>query len=662
MRTTLSRCVWLLAAAALLFAVPQQGAPPLPFVSPIFGDHMVLQRGKPNAIWGWSTPEDKVRIELAERSATAVAGADGRWQAHIEPPAAGGPYTLRIAGQQQAVQWTDVLVGDVWICAGQSNMQFGLGQARNGAEEVKRADYPQIRYYVVGQRAAYAPVAVPRGSWRAVSPGTVGGRGGVISAVAYFFGRRLHEDLHVPIGLVHEAVGGVPAETFTSPEALRPLKDFDDGIAEVERRRLKGDPEYGNYIMHWLDEYDIGSKATSWADPALDDSSWKTVRLPGGFKELGVDEVSNVSWFRREITLPDMLPEGMARLYLGSIDKMDTAYINGRQVGASSWVENPRVYFANGVLKPGRNVIALRIFKAKPGGGFLGKADDLHITLSDGSVIALAGEWKGRVSVDARPPHPLPIGYDNLPRMPGVLYRGMLAPIAPLAITGAIWYQGESNAERAEQYRELLPAMIGDWRKLFGQGDFPFYIVSLPSYNHRRDTPGDDSWAEMREAQALTARNVPHSCLAVTIDTGNPDNIHPIDKKEPGERLALCALAEHYGRDLPHSGPTLKSVKPLPGALKVQFDHVDGGLVVKGEKPAEFALAGDDRRWYWADARVEGDTVVVSSPSVPDPKAVRYAWQGNPAATLFNGAGLPAVPFRTDSWPGITAGRTRHDF
>jgi sialate O-acetylesterase len=479
MRTTLSRCVWLLAAGALLFAVPQQGAPPLPFVSPIFGDHMVLQRGKPNAIWGWSTPGDKVRIELAERSATAVAGTDGRWQAHIEPPAAGGTYTRRIAGQQQAVEWTDVLVGDVCICAGQSNMQFGLGQARNGGEEVKRADYPQIRYSVVGQRAAYAPVAVPRGSWRAVSPGTVGGRGGGISAVAYFFGRRLQEDSHIPIGLVHEAVGGVLAETFTSPEALRPLKDFDDGIAEVERRRQKADPEYGNYIMHWLDEYDIGAKTTSWADPARDDSSWKTVRLPGGFKELGVDEVPNVSWFRREIRLPDTLPEGMARLYLGSIDKMDTAYINGRQVGASSWVENPRVYFANGV---------------------------------------------------------------------------------------------------------------------------------------------------------------------------------------PGERLALCALAEHYGRDVPHSGPTLKSVALLPGALKLHFDHIDGGLVVKGEKPAEFAIAGDDRKWYWANARIEGDTVVVWSPSVSDPKAVRYAWQANPAATLFNGAGLPAVPFRTDHWPGITAGRTRHDF
>jgi len=248
----------------------------------------------------------------------------------------------------------------------------------------------------------------------------------------------------------------------------------------------------------------------------------------------------------------------------------------------------------------------------------------------------------------------LPIGFENLPTMPGVLYRGMLEPIAPLAISGAIWYQGESNTERAYQYRRLLPALIGDWRKLFGQGDFPFYIVSLPAFQHRRETPGDDSWAELREAQTLTAKNVPHSCLAVTIDTGDPDNIHPVDKAPAGDRLALCALGEHYGLSVPYAGPTLASVEHLAGALKLNFDHTDGGLVVKGDKPGEFSLAGDDRKWYWADARIQGDSVIVSASLVPDPKAVRYAWQSNPAATLFNGAGLPAVPFRTDDWPEMT--------
>ncbi|MGQ9633128.1 MAG: sialate O-acetylesterase [Bryobacteraceae bacterium] len=645
----------------VVFGAAAADAGSLPLVSPIFGDHMVLQRGKLNAIWGWSQPGDTVLVQIGENSVTATAGSDGRWQVQIKPPDPGGPYTLKIAGRQQSIELRDVLVGDVWIAAGQSNMQFGLAQARNGAEEVKNADHPQIRYFVVGQRSAYSRVDVPRGTWRVVSPATVGARGGGISAVAYYFARRLRESVPVPIGLVQVAVGGVPAETFAGVEELRPLKDFDAGIAEVERRRQMGGPEYGNYIEHWYDEFDIGSKNGSWAEPALDDSSWKTVQIPGGFKELGVGDVPSLCWFRKEITLPETLPQGMARLYLGSIEKMDTAYINGKQVGASSWVPNPRVYFAGTALKPGRNVVALRIFKTRPDGGFLSPASDLRLVLGDGTVIPLSGEWKGKVAVDARPPHPLPLGFENLPTMPGVLYRGMLEPIAPLAITGVIWYQGESNVERAYQYRKLLPAMISSWRKLFGQGDFPFYIVSLPAFNPRREIPGDDSWAELREAQTLTAKSVPRSCLAVTVDTGDPKNIHPVDKKEVGERLALCALAEHYGFKVPYSGPTLTSVERLPGALKLRFEHTDRGLVVKGEKLGEFSVAGEDRKWHWADARIEGDAVIVSSKEVPDPKVVRYAWQGNPLATLFNGAGLPAVPFRTDDWPGITEKQTQQE-
>jgi sialate O-acetylesterase len=238
--------------------------------------------------------------------------------------------------------------------------------------------------------------------------------------------------------------------------------------------------------------------------------------------------------------------------------------------------------------------------------------------------------------------------------MPSVLYNGMIAPIAPLAVTGAIWYQGEANASRAFQYRKLLPAMIADWRKSFGQGDFPFYIVSLPAFMQRRDAPGDDWWAEMREAQALTARTVPKCALAVTVDTGDANNIHPKDKKEVGERLALCALANHYGKKVVFAGPTFASLESAAGALKLHFTNTAGGLVVKGDKLGEFSVAGDDHKWHWAEARIDGDNVVVTSAQVAHPIAARYAWQSNPLATLFNGAGLPAVPFRTDDWPEST--------
>jgi sialate O-acetylesterase len=238
--------------------------------------------------------------------------------------------------------------------------------------------------------------------------------------------------------------------------------------------------------------------------------------------------------------------------------------------------------------------------------------------------------------------------------MPAVLYDGMIAPVAPFSLRGAIWYQGEANFERAHQYRTLLPAMIGDWRRLFQEGDFPFYIVSLPAFMHHRDQPGDDAWAELRETQAATARDVVNCGVAVTVDTGEADNIHPKDKKIVGERLALCALANEYGEKIPWAGPTFSFMETLPGALKLHFIHTEGGLAVNGSELAEFSIAGKDRQWNWAEAKVEGDSVIVSSSKVPDPQAARYAWQANPAATLFNGAGLPAVPFRTDDWPGMT--------
>jgi sialate O-acetylesterase len=620
----------------------------------MFGDNMVLQRGKANRFWGWAKPGQAIRVEIAGQTATAVTGPDGRWQAEVKVPAPGGPYTVKITGPEQRVVLHEVLVGDVWLCGGQSNMELGLSRTRKGDDEIKSANHPEIRLFKVQQHVSYSPTAVLQGSWKICSPQTVA-EGAGFSAVAYFFGRDLQDELHVPIGLIQDCWGGTPAESWMSPETLHQLKDFDPLLTEIERLHAKGGPEYGSFLMHWLDEYDMGSQSNTWAAADLDDSGWKTVQVPGGFSELGVADVPSLCWFRKEFTLPDPLPAGQAILCLGSIEKMDTAYLNGQWVGASSWVENPRVYaIKNGVLKPGRNVLAVRVFKLKPQGGFLAKPEGLRLVLGDQSVIPLAGEWKGRLSVDARPPHPLPLTFENYPTMPAILYEGMIQPVAPLAITGAIWYQGEANAERAYQYRTLLPAMIGDWRKLFGQGDFPFYIVSLPAFMPRRDQPGDDAWAELREAQALTARDVKNSGLAVTVDTGDPDNIHPKDKKVVGERLALCALAREYGKKISDAGPTFTSVEHLPGALKLHFSHTVGGLVVKGDKLEEFAVAGRDRQWHWADAKVEGDSVVVSSPMVSDPQAARYAWQANPAATLYNGAGLPAVPFRTDNWPGIT--------
>ncbi len=635
-----------LVSASVLVAADKTS---LPFVSPIFGDHMVLQRGQLNTLWGWSEPGQEVHVTVRDHTAGTVTRNDGRWTVEIQPPAPGGPYTVAIDGSQH-VELHDVLVGDVWLCGGQSNMAVGLKQARNGSEEVKAADHPKIRFFVVRQHVAYAPVDVPQGSWKVCSPETVAEGWGGFSAVAYFFGRRLRQNVDVPIGLIQDCVGGSPAEAWATPGALRPLQDFDAALDLEARLKAQGAPEYGNFVSHWYDEYDRGQKDDAWFQPDVDDSDWKTVTIPGGFRELGVPETPAVCYFRKRVVLPDPLPAGLARIHLGVIERMDTTFINGHRVGASAWVENPRVYrIPEGTLKPGPNVITVRVFKTKPDGGFKSDPDTLKLVLGDQTGIPLAGEWKGKVSVDARPPHPLPAGFENWPVMPAVLYNGMIAPITPLAITGAIWYQGEQNSSRAQQYRKLLPAMIADWRKHFGQGEFPFYIVSLPGFGPHQDTPGDDAWAEMRAAQDFVAHSVPNSGLAVTIDVGDAHSLHPIDKKEVGERLALVALARHYGKDLPYSGPRIASAERLPSALRLTFTHTDGGLVVKGDEPGEFSLRGEDGVWHWAHGKVVGDTVIVSSSEVLRPVAVRYAWQSNPKATLFNGAGLPAVPFEVDA-------------
>jgi len=629
----------------------QAAAKPLPFVSTIFGDNMVLQRGKPDTIWGWSQPGDNVRVEMGGHQASGVAGSDGRWQVMINPPKAGGPYTVTIDGRQ-SVEFKNVMVGDVWLCGGQSNMQLQLRSALNGEDEVKAASYPKIRYFTVADHVAYHKSEVVDGTWKVVSPDTAGS----LSAVAYYFARKLQPEIHVPIGLVVDSVGGTPAEAWTSADALKPLHDFDMPLAQVDKLAAEGAPEYGNYIMHWYDEYDAGAKER-WFAPNLDDSDWKTVDVPGDFAALGVPDTPAVAWFRKEIDVPNPVPDWHTMIMPGSIERMNTVYINGTWIGASSWLGDPSAYFVRpGVLRPGKNLIAIRVFKTRPDGGLMTKPDEPNLVLGDKTSISLSGEWQAKLSVDARPPHALPAEWDSWPVMPTVLYSGMLAPVAPLEIRGAIWYQGEQNTPRGYQYRKILPAMIGDWRNAFGQGDFPFFIVSLPRFSPRSAVPVDDGWADLRESQAIAATTVPDSCLAVTIDTGDAANIHPKLKEPVGDRLAFCALAMSYRKHVVYSGPTLKSVDRRPGEIRLRFAHTEGGLAVKGAKLGEFSIAGEDRKFHWADARISGNKVIVSSPDVPHPIEVRYAWQSNPEATLFNGAGLPAGPFRTDTWPLVTEG------
>lgn len=631
----------------------EAAAEPLPLVSAIFGDNMVLQRGKPDAIWGWSRPGSAVRVRIAGEGASGVAGPDGRWQLKFAPPATGGPYTLKVTDGRRAIELRNVMVGDVWICGGQSNMELPLRFTDNAAQVAKHADYPDMRYFVVGEHTAYRPTRALEGGWKVVSPRTAA----ELSAVAFYFGRELEQETHVPVGLVVDSVGGSAGESWASAAALAPLHDYDIPLAKLAEFASSGQPAYGNYIMPWYDRYDIGLKER-WDSPdyrASGASGWKIVHLPGGFADLGVPVTPAVAWFRKEITLRGPPPKGGARISLGEVQRMDSVYVNGILVGASAWVEHPRIYdIPADALKQGRNLIAVRIFKTEPHGGFLGKASDLRLTLADHTAIPLGGAWQGRISVDARPPHPMPLHFANWPVMPTVLYNGMLVPVAPLSITGAVWYQGEQNSPRGYEYRRLLPAVIASWRRLFGQGDFPFYIVQLPAFGARSATPTDDGWADIRESQAIVAAAVPHSCLAVTIDVGDANSLHPGNKEPVGERLARCALARHYGKQVVDAGPAVASVERLADSIRLRFKDANGGLAAKGGRLEGFIVAGRDRKWHRAEARIQGRVVIVSAPEVPHPEQVRYDWQSNPPATLFNGAGLPAGPFRTDAWPLIT--------
>lgn len=490
----------------------------------ILSDRMVLQQRTEVSIWGWADPGETVTVRAdwpKGGAVTSVADAEGRWQVKLATPQAGGPYTLRVRGHNEIII-RDILMGEVWLGSGQSNMEMRLSSTENASEAIAAADYPNIRLFTVPRAANQEPQRDCTGTWVECSAESIPN----FSAVSYYFARKLHNELHVPVGMIHSSWGGTPAEAWTKKAAL------------------------------------------------LEDAEFHPI--------------------------------------------------------LEAWEDNIRQY-------PQRMQAYLQALK----------------------------EWERKVAESAddensKPAKPrAPYGPDN-PRCPSVLYNAMIHPLIPYAIRGVIWYQGESNAGRAYQYRKLFPAMIRSWRESWGQGDFPFYFVQLANYKEPQDQPVEDTWAELREAQAM-ALTLPQTGMAVAIDIGDAKTIHPTNKKDVGERLALWALAKDYQKKNVFSGPVYRSMKIDGRRIILSFDYVDGGLIAKDGKPlSQFAIAGPDRRFVWADAQIVGDNVIVQSPQVTDPVAVRYAWQINPqGCNLFNKAGLPASPFRTDDWPGLTVGKLR---
>jgi sialate O-acetylesterase len=647
-------------SCAITWATAAESSSDLPFLHPLFSDHVVLQRSIKVPVWGWTTPGAKVTVSFAGQSRTTQAHADGKWIIYLSPmPASNEPRKLSVTSSEKnpAVTVEDVLVGDVWLCSGQSNMEMGIG-ACNVTNEIAGANFPYIRLLTVPHLIATQPVQTLQCHWLPCSPENVmKGSWAGFSAVGFFFGRELYRELSIPIGLIHSSWGGTIAEAWTSADGLGALGDFNERLLQVAGSAAGKKVDYDSQYEAWCQKNDPGT-IKGWAKPELNAADWKSVKMPQAFERAGLPDFDGIVWFRRNFEVPASWANQKLNLGLGPVDDVDTTFVNGKRVGQMNRYDLNRVYtIPSEILKPGVNVISVRVLDTGGNGGFVGTPEQMFLKPAAGTdpAVSLAGEWLMRDSVPlSKLPTPPSVTDANNPNVVTVLYNGMIAPLLPFAIKGAIWYQGESNAPRAYQYRRLLPAMIADWRWHFGVGNFPFYIVQLAAFQATQPQPRDNDWAELREAQSMTAKDVPNSGLAVAIDIGDANDIHPKNKAEVGRRLALCALAETYGKKLEFSGPQYKSMKVEGNSIRLSFDHIDGGLVAKGGELKGFAVAGDDHKFVWAKATIDGKQVLVSEPSISKPVAVRYAWDINPVCNLNNEVGLPAVPFRTDDWPGVT--------
>ncbi|MCO5238460.1 MAG: sialate O-acetylesterase [Chitinophagaceae bacterium] len=625
----------------------------------IFASHMVLQRDKPIPVWGWAGTGEKVTVLLKGatikgQEKTTKAGTDGKWMIYLDVEKAGGPYLLVVKGKNNTVILDDVLIGEVWICSGQSNMDFLVETSDNAQKEIAAAHYPQIRHFKVAWNKSLTPEDDLLGeSWEVTTPENVG----KFTAIGFYFARNLYEKLGVPIGLINSSWGGTMVETWMSKEALLSFNEFSDAVKSMpasmhalgDKRRTK----LANAINNLQGGLPSAAEVQSWSAVSFDDSNWETIGLPDYFDRRALGYLDGAVWFRREFILPDSLSGMSMVLSLGTIDDIDATYVNGVKVGSTSAkTSTGRTYILDPPqLRAGKNTIAVRIEDLGDRGGFTGKPSDMKIS-RDAYEQPLSGTWKFRIETSV----------DNNqfvgPNETGaLLYNAMIAPLIPYAIRGVIWYQGEYNAGRAYQYRKSFPLLISDWRSHWKE-EFPFLFVQLASYNDNNGNSNKGSaWAELREAQSLTLQTVPLTGMAVTHDIGNPVNIHPANKQDVGKRLALNALRIAYGQDVICSGPQYESMQREGSKIVLSFSNTGGGLTAHDKYGYlhGFEIAGADKKFYWARAEIRHNKVIVWSDNVTEPVAVHYGWaDDNIEANLFNKEGLPAAPFRTDTWKGIT--------
>jgi sialate O-acetylesterase len=645
----------------------------------LFGDHAVLQRSKSVPVWGHAEPGENVRVSVAGKSASAQAGSNGRWQVILDLSDAGkGPFQLVAEGPSNRVEAKDVLIGEVWVCSGQSNMDWSVSRTVHAADTIAQSHNEQLRVFEPKHILSDQPLDEVHGAWLISAP-DVAGR---FPAVGYFFGKDVQQALKVPVGLLSTSWGGTPSEAWTSQEALDSDPDLKTGsrkvIADVDAwpQRVT---DYASRLTAWEKQNGVEPPAApdpaQYADPKVSTADWTPVNLPGKLP------AATVIWVRRTITVTPEMTVGPLFIQPGIISDFDTVYFNGVKVGETlpgmSGGAVARTYYLE-KSTAGEATVAIRIVSPKGEPAMIGEGISVD-------RAALAGEWRAKIEVpastlsaEAKSAYPAPLDLIPYPfRTPTRVYNSMLHSFIPYGIAGAVWYQGEDNADRAYQYRKAFPLMIQDWRRRWGRGDFPFYWCQLAGYGPYSATPDESPWAELREAQTKTLA-LPNTGQALLIDLGEEGDIHPRNKVPVGDRLARIALQHTYNRPVKASGPTYAGFQIEGSAIRVRFDHTIGGLKARpipatyhvatvdatlvprlrhspDSQVEGFAICGEDRKWVWAQATIDGSTVVVRSPQVPHPVAVRYAWAQSPVCNLYNsGADLPAGPFRTDDFPGIT--------
>ncbi len=650
----------LLLISLLLFILPVflQAKVKLPV---LVSDGMVLQRDTKLIIWGWASPGEKVQVKFNGKTVRTITASDGSWKIALPPMKAGGPYIMEVKGSNTIII-NNILLGDVWFCSGQSNMVVNMERVKEKYPgDIASANFPEIRNFFIPTAADVTSVheELPAAKWISASPENVLGFG----AVTFFFARSIYLEYKIPIGIINSSVGGTPIEAWTSEEGL---KSFPQLTMRIEKLK---DTAYLNPILRQARRKSSASEeATSdtksmdkgmsgpipWYDNAYVPEGWNKYWLPGYWDDQGIRGLNGIVWFRKEINVPESMTGKPAKLFLGRIVDADNVYVNGVLSGSITYQYPPRRYnLPAGLLKPGKNIIAIRVTNYTGKGGFV--PDKPYYLVAGGDSIDLRGDWIYKVGKVFKPVTPgsgtgLPV--ISMQNEPTGLYNTMVAPLINYRIKGILWYQGEANTNNPTEYQQLLTALINDWRNKWQQGPLPFIFVQLPNFMEVQYLPSESNWAELRYEQ-LKSLSVTNTAMAVTIDVGEWNDIHPLEKKVVGERLALAARKLAYGDDkIVYSGPLYRSSVKDGDSIKIEFDHIGSGLKIKGGGDLKyFAIAGADRKFVWADAKIQNNRVIVWSDEIKDPICVRYAWADNPAgANLYNIEGLPASPF--EACPG----------